>query len=290
MQKLEIYQSLWGMELRSPTLNERTHDECFSMVSEAGFDGMCIDFGADEINEFEKLRSYFGEYNLGCMVNAFPYKLDDLRPILQLAKDFNACVTNVIGGVMPVAYSAAVPVLYRWMEDAKDVGMPLLFETHRDSTLNDLFYTLQVVDAMPELRLCADLSHFVINREFRSPIPAVDQAYIDRIMERSDCFQGRIANREQIQIQINFPQHHEWVEIFRDWWKKGMRRWRQRNTANATLVFLCELGPPPYAMTDANGVELSNRWDEALQIKAWAERIWAELDIEDLRMAEHNGQ
>ena len=127
--------------------------------------------------------------------------------------------------------------------------MPLLFETHRDGLLNDLYYTLQIIDLVPEIRLCADLSHFVVDREFRSPIPEIDQEYIHRVLERSDCFQGRIANREQVQIQINFPQHQEWVEIFKGWWKDGMRMWRNRNDDNATLVFLCELGPRPYAIT-----------------------------------------
>jgi len=280
MQKLEIYQSLWGMELRSPVCAERSPDENFAMVAEAGFDGMCIDFGADEIDEFEKLKNYYDKYGLGCMVNAFPSSVRDLAPIVALAKDFDACMVNVIGGVMPITVEGAIPVIYRWMDDAERAGMPLLLETHRDGTLNDLYYTLQVIDSIPELRLCADLSHFVVDREFRSPIPAVDQGYIDRILARSDCFQGRIANREQVQIQINFPQHQEWVQIFKGWWKDGMRQWRQRNLDDATLVFLCELGPPPYAITDGGQLELSDRWEESLQIKGWVEDIWAELEAE----------
>ena len=206
MQKLEIYQSLWGMELRSPARSERSANENFSMVADAGFHGMCIDFGADEIGEVSDLKQYYEKYDLGCMVNAFPYKVGDLKPILSLALEFDACMVNVIGGVMPVTVAGAIPVIYQWMNDAEKAGMPLLLETHRDGTLNDLYYTLQVIDSIPELRLCADLSHFVVDREFRSPIPAVDQAYINRVLERSDCFQGRIASREQVQIQINFPQ------------------------------------------------------------------------------------
>jgi hypothetical protein len=54
--------------------------------------------------------------------------------------------------------------------------------------------------------------------------------------------------------------------------------WRRRNDENATLVFLCELGPPPYAMTDANQAELSDRWQEALTIRSWVEEIWSGLD------------
>jgi hypothetical protein len=281
MQSLEIYQSLWAMERRSPVLPERSADESFKMVAKAGFAGMCIDLEATEITEFMGLQDFFQSYDLGCMVNAFPGTADDLQPILDLANRFDACMTNVIGGVMPVTVDEVVPVICRWMDDAEKAGMPLLFETHRDSTLNDLYYTLQLIDAVPEMRLCADLSHFVVDREFRAPIPPVDQEYIKRILERSDCFQGRIAGREQVQLQINFPQHQEWVDIFKAWWKDGMRMWRQRNSDDATLRFLCELGPPPYAMTDGEGLELSDRWEEALQIKVWVENIWAELAAED---------
>jgi hypothetical protein len=280
MQKLEIYQSLWGMELRHPELPERSDDENFSMVAAAGFDGVCIDLGVEEIPDFVDKQRFYSQYNLGCMVNAFPEKVKDLKPLLQLAQDFDACMVNVIGGVMPVTVAGAIPVIYRWMEDADAIGMPLLIETHRDGILNDLYYTLQVLDSIPEMRLCADLSHFVVDREFKNPMPARDQAYVDRILERSDCFQGRVANREQVQIQIDFPQHQIWVELFKSWWKQGMRQWRQRNDGDATLVFLCELGPPPYGITDANGHELSNRWEEALTIKGWVEEIWGQLEAE----------
>ena len=71
------------------------------------------------------------------------------------------------------------------------------------------------------------------------------------------------------------------MEIFRGWWKQGMRSWRQRNYDDATLRFLCELGPPPYAMTDGDRLELSDRWDEGLQIKGWVDNIWAELAAEE---------
>lgn len=280
MQKLEVFQSLWAMEMRHPDLPERSDRDSFAMIKEAGFDGVCIDLGADEIDSFRDKKIHFEENQLRCMVNAFPYQIDDFQPLLSLAKEFDTCLINVIGGVMPIAAADAVPVLQRWIDEANKVQIPVLFETHRDSTLNDLFYTLQVLDLMPELRLCADLSHVVINREFWTPISDRDQAYIDRILERSDCFQGRIASREQIQIQIDFPQHQDWVAIFKSWWKQGMRRWRQRNDEDATLVFLCELGPPSYAITDAKGYELSDRWQEALTIKGWAETLWEELEQE----------
>lgn len=35
MQNLEIYQSLWAMELRSPDRAERTYEQSFQMVADA---------------------------------------------------------------------------------------------------------------------------------------------------------------------------------------------------------------------------------------------------------------
>ena len=162
------------------------------------------------------------------------------------------------------------------------MGIELLFETHRDSLLNDLYYTLEVLDAVPELMLTADLSHFVLEREFHLPLSARDQGLLQRIHDRSDCFQGRVASREQIQVPIAFPQHQPWVELFRSLWTRGLRSWRRRNKADATCVFLCELGPPGYAITDAQGLELSDRWQEALAIRSWVQEIWSTLERDSL--------
>lgn len=278
MQKLEIYQSLWGMELRSPSLAERTPEEAFKMVADAGFDGMCLDPSVAEIQENLDLKPLFEKHGLGCMVNAFPYAADELVPLLDFATEMNACMVNVISGVMPIRPEDAVAVVRQWIDEAGERDMQLLFETHRDGLLNDLYFTLQLMDLVPEMRLCADLSHFVVDRELRAPVPERDAQYISTVLSRSDCFQGRIASREQVQIQIDFPQHQVWVDIFKGWWTGGMREWRKRNADDATLIFLCELGPPPYAITDGDQNELSDRWVESLQIRDWALEIWEDLD------------
>ncbi len=278
MQRLEIFQSLWAMELRQPGIPERPMEENFRMAAEAGYHGLCIDPAVHEIEDFLNLKPLYREYGLKCMLNAFPATVEELPPLLDLARDLDASLVNVIGQVMPLTVEAGIAVIHQWMADAEQAGLPLLFETHRDCTLNDLYYTLQLIEAVPGMRLCADLSHYVIDREMRIPLGATDRQYMHRILERSDCFQGRISNREQIQVQIDFPQHREWVKQFRTWWTDGIGMWRRRNDEDATLVFLCELGPPPYAMTDANQAELSDRWREALTIRSWVEEIWGVFD------------
>ena len=277
-QSLEVFQSLWAMELRRPGQPERPVEESFSKIAEAGYHGVSIDPAVHEIDDFLKLKPLFRKYGLKCMVNAFPASVDEMPPLLALAGELDACLVNAIGQVMPLTVGEGVPVVRRWMRDAQQAGQTLLFETHRDCTLNDLHYTLQLIEAVPEMRLCADLSHYVIDREMRLPLTARDRDHMRQILERSDCFQGRVANREQVQVQIDFPQHREWVEQFRAWWREGITSWRRRSGPDETLVFLCELGPPPYAMTDSRQEELSNRWQEALTIRQWVEEIWSSLD------------
>lgn len=262
------------MQIRRPGVAERSAEENFAMIAGAGYTGVCLDPAVAEIDENLALAPLFKHHGLKCMVNAFPSSVDELPPLLEMANELGATQVNVIGRVMPLAVTEAVPVIRQWIADGESAGVPLLFETHRDCTLNDMYFTLQLMDAVPEMRLCADLSHYVIDRELHLPLDTTHQGYIQKILQRSDSFQGRVANREQIQVQLDFPQHQDWVDAFRDWWRYGIVQWRARSAADATLNFLCELGPPPYAITDKNGAEISDRWQEALTIRGWIEETW----------------
>jgi len=262
------------MELRRPDGVERPIEESFEMVADAGFDGVAADLGSTSLETARSYAPLYERHQLDCMINAFPSTLDELEPVLLAAREMNAKVVNIIGQVMPFTIPEAVSVVQRWMEDAERVGVPIQFETHRNCITNDLFFTLQLLDAVPNMPLCADLSHYLVDREFWYPISASDDALIDRILRRADSFQGRVASREQVQLQLNFPQHQKWVSVFKDWWQRGFNYWRARAQAHDECLFLCELGPPEYAMTGPDGYELSDRWDESLQLKQWAQELW----------------
>jgi hypothetical protein len=274
---LDIYQSLWAMERRIPGQPEEPIEMHMERIAEAGYVGACVDPNVSEIPDCLALKPTFESLGLKCMVNAFPHDVDSLQPLLDMAAELNATQVNVIGGVMPLTAAEAVPVIETWLEMAKAYDFPMLLETHRNGTLNDLFFTLEVLERLPEPRLCADLSHFVVDRELQIPLNETDEGYFSTILERSDSFQGRVSSNQQIQIAIDFPQHREWVAQYRQWWQQGMSGWHARQPHDATLNFLVELGPPAYAITGADQLELSDRWQEGLQIREWVEAIWSDL-------------
>jgi hypothetical protein len=195
-----------------------------------------------------------------------------------MAKQFDAPFVNVVGQVMPISVEGMIPVIRSWIAMAATIGVPIQFETHRNCITNDLFTTLQLIDAIPEMVLAADLSHYLVDREFGYPIDETSHEPIRRIMRRSASFQGRVASREQ--IQIAFPQHRKWLDLFLGWWEEGFRMWRKRFAPDARLNFLCELGPREYAITDPDGNELSDRWQEAIAIRRLVLDIWDRLDAE----------
>lgn len=274
MQKLEVFQSLWAMTRRPRQGGEMPLGRMMSRIAAVGFDGVDIVHGDYEEAE---LAGLLAQHRLACTVTAFPDSIAALQPALELACALGARHLNIIGAVYPFDVDEGARYVRGWLDLCTAAGMPVTIETHRDCLTTDMLYTLQLMQAVPEMQLCADLSHFVVGREFKWPITRQVQAQIESILDRSASIQGRVASREQIQLQISFAHHREWFDQFAEWWAYGFRSWRKRNADDAVLNFLCELGPREYAMTDADGDEMSNRWDEALIIRDRVQQIWSDL-------------
>jgi hypothetical protein len=116
-----------------------------------------------------------------------------------------------------------------------------------------------------------------VGREFAWPVSEDNHALIRRILDNSWAFHGRIASREQVQIELSFPHHRMWVELFREWWTYGFQSWGLRAGSDDALTFTCELGPKPYAITGSDGNDTTDRWQESIALMAIAREIWASL-------------
>jgi len=272
VQRFLVYQSLWAMERRRPDGHEWSLDEKLEMIRAAGFDGCGVRF-ADRAYA-RAVTSFLRAHGMSWQAQCYPRTVDDLRPIIEHVQELGADHLNLQPDVRPYRLDDCLPYLEGWHRLASDAGIVLNVETHRDRMTTDLFFTLHLLDRFPGMRLTADLSHYLVGREFAWPVTEENHALMHRILDQAWAFHGRVASREQVQVQTGFPQHRIWVDLFMDWWAYGFRSWRRRAGADATLTFLCELGPAPYAITGADGYELSDRWQEALAMKDAARALW----------------
>jgi hypothetical protein len=278
-QQLRILQSLWAMERRLAHEPEWPLQTQLAMIRDAGFDGVGVRFV--DAGFAEEVTSFLRGHGMTWQAQCYPTSVDDLKPVLELVARLGADHVNLQPNVRPHLVEHCIPLLEGWQRLAEEAGIAVHVETHRDRMTTDLFFTLQLLDCFPDLRLTADVSHYLVGREFAWPVDQTNHAMIHRILDHSWGIHGRIASREQVQVSLGFPQHAGWVELFMGWWEYAIRSWRKRAKPDAVLTFLCELGPPPYAITGPDGAELSDRWQDTLQMKDMIRALWQRIMNED---------
>ncbi|MED5415543.1 MAG: sugar phosphate isomerase/epimerase [Candidatus Latescibacterota bacterium] len=278
--KLKVYQSYWGSTaLPYGSDAEWSMEEKLAKIAEAGFDG--VEYLMEDADHRKAMTPLCAKYGLDRSNIVFPWKPEEFTADIAAAKDGGASHINLQPMPITRTVAEAVPYIVRCHDMAAEAGYELFFETHRDRTTTDMYFTLDLIDAVPDMRLCGDLSHFLVGREFAGPpISEQNQKYMEQILERCGAFHGRVASREQVQVSISFPPTEVWFDLFAAWWEHGMRHARANAGADDVFHFVVELGPPTYAIQGANGEELSDRWEEAIMIKDRVQQIWATLDAE----------
>jgi hypothetical protein len=274
-----VFQSLWAMHGLPRGEADWSVDEKVARIVNARFDG--IDIAWTPTLPSEEAIASAATAGLEWGVTCFPTAdHSEFETLIQRFRSMKPCpaYVNIQPNLKVFTVAEGAPHLRTWVKIATSAGFPTFVETHRDRMTTDLRFTLRLMNAVPEMRLTADLSHFVVGQEFAWPVSAEDHALIRRVIERSDMFHGRVASREQVQIPIRWDHHRPWLELFLGWWEDGFRLWRERASTDDRLIFVTELGPPWYALTGADGEELSDRWDEALLMKRLVESVWERLE------------
>jgi hypothetical protein len=274
--KLVVFQSMWAMQNEQGLLPSSLEHQ-LTQIAEAGFDGITDHYF--EPMAARRLSALARTLGLQIEGQLFPKTVDELQPVLEIASEFGCHHLTIQADSRPRTLQQAIHLIEGWQRLAEQVDFPVLLETHRYRITNDLHFTLDILKEMPDLKLLADLSHYVVGREIPLPLAADDQAQIETILHNSWGFHGRVASCEQVQVPISFEQHRPWLELFQGWWRYGMEDWLIRGDFTGSLSFTCELGPPPYAITGRDGRDITDRWEEALLMKDLIRHIWSELTV-----------
>ncbi len=274
---LSLFQSLWAMEdLPYRGDAQWTPAERVEKIAGAGFAGLAVDLGARQAPAASDIGPLAAAAGLRTAVFAFVSDTPGLDTALRYADQIGAPDMVVCAEVFDPDPSALAGVVEQWHGIAARAGVRLQLETHRGTMTNDLRMTTRILAELdPAVDLAIDLSHHVCGCELPDKPTDEIEDLIGLLLARAGSLQGRIANRGQVQLPLTFPAHQGWVTRFRGWWTEGFRSILARDP-QADIMFCTELGTTPYAITGADGYELSDRWAEAQLLCDWAGQAFAE--------------
>jgi len=270
---IKIYNSTWALRGLPRGEKEWSLEEKLTRVKDAGFEGIeTEDILENEQHSVGLIRKL--GLDLGMGSSKILHSAKEVREGLETCKRTGARYYVIVAGDAFMSDEAAAALVKDSIQASADLGVPLLFETHRRSLTESCYRVLKLIDRVPEMRFCADLSHFVVSGSFGGASLQEWMQRWDPILDRSDSLQCRISNGEQVQVDVGDGSSklaQKWVEL----WAEILRRWRKRAQPGDFFPVTSELGPPNYSIVDRNGVEISDRWQQSLVMKRLTEQAWA---------------
>ncbi len=142
-------------------------------------------------------------------------------------------------------------------EVAKSSGVPVYHETHRGRLMFAAHVTRQYLEAMPELRLTLDISHWCAVHE---SLLGDQPVSVQLALAHTDHIHARVGHPEG--PQVNDPRAPEWkdaVNAHLAWWDAIVKR---KAAEGQPMTILTEFGPPTYLPTVPYTFQpLADQWD-----------------------------
>lgn len=185
------------------------------------------------------------------------------------AKEAGAAFLNAHTGSDFFPFAENVAIFRESMQMADATGLMLCHETHRGRALYNLPDTLRYLDAVPEILLTADLSHYmcVHETELRERMDLVAQLF-----PRVRHLHARIGFGEG--PQVPHPLAPEWKELrehyLENLWKPILNCAEEAGLTRMTIT--PEAGPPPYMpVVPFSNQPIADAWTVNREMKGWLE-------------------
>lgn len=273
--RLEVHQSMWAMMGLGEEGTELPLEAKFERIAGAGFTGILA--RVPEVDMRDEWKRLLEQYGLSFGSHCFPFSASDLASHFQNATDMEMLYVNGQVADSFVIDEEARDLLHGLVAVSATHRIPFYVETHRGKITQDLIRTVQYAQALPDLRFTLDISHYVLAGEMTLEQEKAELLF-KTVLQRTSAIHSRISSGEQIQVDAGYSDAI--LERFEKWWTQAMRYWLQGAKPGDVLPFVCELGPAPYALTGADGKELSSRWEQALVLKNIAEACWKRATAE----------
>ncbi|WP_331281330.1 sugar phosphate isomerase/epimerase family protein [Paenibacillus sp. UNC451MF] len=279
--RLDVQMSWWAMNGLRNSSEDRdsawSQEAKLRSIADAGFAG--VNAAIPEPAHAEEWKRLLDQFGLTLSVNAYPKTTEEMSEFIKKLRAYEGTVQYVNAQVLTpfIIDAQAEKLLYDIDRLAQDAGIHVFIETHRGTITQDLLRTVQYVNSLPSLRLTIDFSHYVVAGEMRT-ISDEAEGLLQTLLARTSCIHARVSNGEQVQVNVGENGEHPMLVHFERWWECGMKHWLAQASDDDRFPFVCELGPPPYAITmdeyGAKTEEISDRWTQSLWFAEKARSIW----------------
>jgi len=272
--RLRVGQTLWGMS--ALPLNsvkdggEWTNDEKFARCREAGFES--VECWLSDENEAE-IKATLDKHDLKLILGHRPFKVQDVQDTVDRAVRLGVDLAFAQPASAYHSLEEVAAICTQGRKIANDAGVYLFVETHRNNFTETIRQTRELIAAVPDIRITADLSHFAVVGEFYGWEDEDAIGKMDSILQRVSHIHGRISNGEAVQVDVGQGETQA-ARFFVQLWTRAMKYWRADAGPGDVLQFSSELGPPAYAITTPDGREFSDRWEQGIVLKKLAEEAW----------------
>jgi sugar phosphate isomerase/epimerase len=247
MAKVEVYKTLWGL---GGTMEQR-----LERVKSQGYEGF-----EDWVQPHFTLKPIIDKVGLKYMAMVAGDEVEAFKRGLGEAYDNGAVGATIHAGRPWMTYQQGLDHLGKLVEATKQVPFPVNFETHRGRLLFEPMSTAQYLKDLPDLYLCADLSHWTVVTE--SMLGGFG-SQIELVLSRTRHIHARIGFEEGPQVPD--PREKNWegyTPTFEKWWDIVHAN---NQKAGRLTTFDPEFGPPHYQWTNPQtGAPLADIEDVAM--------------------------
>ncbi len=254
--------TVWGLEKLTP-------QEKLDRIKKAGYDGVETGIPADP-EERRELRGLLDERGLLLVAQQHTAGGNAAAHVQSFEEQYRRAVE-----AKPLLVNSHTGKDYFTIDETrllftaaagleKSLGVPVAHEIHRGRVTFSTLSTMALLDAVPDVRLTADFSHWCCVHE---SLLDDQQERVTRAIARTFHLHARVGCAES--PQVSDPRAPEWekeLQAHLRWWQAIVNL---RKAQGAEVLTICpEFGPPPYMVTlPGTGRPIADQWAINLSMK-----------------------
>eukprot|EP00052_Salpingoeca_macrocollata_P033841 m.9731 g.9731 ORF g.9731 m.9731 type:complete len:308 (-) comp5631_c1_seq1:51-974(-) len=281
--ELKLMRTLWGVI--NPALEEskqpQVWEKAFARIAGEGYAGIeaCVNTPLNIfLGQESTAKDLLKKYNLAMIgqihTSGYPVAsrkveehLASLEEQLVLAKKMDCIFVNSHSGSDSWSLEQSLQFFRAAEQLAEKHQIKLVHETHRQRILYNPWVTRDVLQALPTLKVNADLSHFcvVAERVFSAALDPEWPGILQQIAHSCHLIHARVGYAEGPQVpHPAAPEYRAELEAHMQWWET---LWTAINARGDKQLYVePEHGPAPYQHSlPYTGCEVADVW----QVNSW---------------------